>query len=377
MPDCKNDKDPCDVLPIAGEAWNVCLPWGGRIWSDGNGVHANGGIAPPDGVYDKVVIADGCLVGVESGDVAIYQGAPCASQPAGCEASAVSILANAPASYAGVMISDVFIEAGANVEVRGGGTEQDPYVISADTGIYVMSENYAIAVSGKGTRQDPVIVKHKLGHAATINGMTFDAFGHLTDANDSPTAGAKGVVGIIPDYGIKVTPDPATGIVKVGVQPPPNPVKLTAQLGAYSTDIDEIGRVAAIKQTINLEAATLTCGATDIGVSPTGSITGYAVSPDTGASYLCVWEKPVEPADRRSATFTLRVGTQLVGTCITEAEAKDFAFFLDGQPCGSIGNMFWGSGVYMAGQHTLEVVPAPDAAMAVLVQATALADETW
>lgn len=200
MPECKNDNDPCDILPLAGEAWSVCLPWGGRIWSDGNGVHATGGVAPPDGVYGKIVIADGCIIGVEHSDVPIYQGVSCADLPGDCGAAVASVMADSPMTMQmdAPVFGEVFIEAGANVAIQGKGTEQDPYVISADTGIYIRSENHAIAIAGKGTRQDPFTVKHKDGHAGTINGMTFDAFGHLTSVLEGQLTGSKGIVGIVP-----------------------------------------------------------------------------------------------------------------------------------------------------------------------------------
>lgn len=385
MPTCKTDHDICDAIPSAGETWSVCLPWGGRIWRDGHGTHAVGGEGPPDGVYGKVVISNGCLVGVEPEDVPLYTGSPCAPQPGNCGgASAAAVMAagledDVPTgramSYGSV---SCWVQAGDNVIVRGEGTEDNPYIISADKGVYIRSENHAIIVDGDGTRNNPLSVQHKLGYATTINGMTFDAFGHLTSAIEGPTAGTKGIAGIIPGYGIQVDTDIAAGVAKVSVQPPPDAVKADAQFGAYAVSIDEIGRITAIKQNSGINPATLACGATDISVNSVGSITNYTETFDTGASYLCVWSKPdIEQLEKRGAQFTLRVGTSLMGRCIADSDTKDLSFYLDGQECGRIGDIFWGNGIYIAGQHVLEIKPVPDMDIAVILHATAFVDELW
>lgn len=239
MPECKDDKDPCDVLPLAGEAWSVCLPFGGRIWSDGNGVHANGGIAPPDGVYGKVVIADGCLVGVEPSDIPIYNGASCVPQPAACNDSYLGEgLVPEPTV---VMCS---IEAGPNIEVSGNGTADDPYVISSSSGIYLRSDNSAISVSGGGTRSSPLVLKHKTGVATTLDGMTFDAFGHLVSVNTETSAGSKGVKGIVPGFGMAVAQDNNSGIATVSLQAQPASVPGDYQLGGFGVTLDDAGRVS-------------------------------------------------------------------------------------------------------------------------------------
>lgn len=376
-PDCKNDNDPCDVLPLAGEAWSVCLPWGGRIWSDGNGVHAKGGIAPPDGVYGKVVIANGCLVGVEPEDVPLYTGNPCAPLPGGC-GGAVVMQADMPQTFAGMEQPTVLcqIEAGAGVGIVGSGTDDDPYVISADTGIYIRSDNHAIAVTGSGTRADPFTIKHKTGLATSVNGMTFDAFGHLVDASTTPTAGTKGLMGLVPGQGIAVRTDNALGIATVGLQKQPDNVKGQFDFGGHAVEIDETGRVFNVRRTIDITPVTAVCGATDISVNEFGAITDIVSTRDTGASYLCVWRKPEEVLTGRGARFTLRSETALAGICLLPV-ADELAFFLDGAQCGRLGQMFWGNGIYAAGQHVLEVMPAPDTDLVVLVIATSMAGEVW
>lgn len=84
MPDCCYQPDPCDNAQYSGETWSICLPWGGRLWRDGTGVHARAGYPPADGVYGKITISNGCIIGVEKEDVPLYTGSPCAAVPMGC-----------------------------------------------------------------------------------------------------------------------------------------------------------------------------------------------------------------------------------------------------------------------------------------------------
>lgn len=377
MPDCTPDKDPCDVLPRAGEAWSVCLPFGGRIWADGNGVHANGGIAPPDGVYGKVVIADGCIVGVEPEDVPLYTGSPCAPLPGNCGGSNGSSRAVAEGFAATETFVTCEIEAGAGVTVKGAGTSDNPYVISADTGIYIRSENAAINITGSGTRQDPFNVKHKTGLATTINGMTFDAFGHLTSANPNETAGTKGIKGLIPGFGIDIDPNPVTGMPTIGVRKQPDNVPGQYQLGGFNATLDIAGRVSAIHQRITIENAPIIvpCGATDLSIDQFGSIMNVTQSLNLGAGYLMSWEASDDA--QRTARFTMRSPSALAGICFPdEADAPaDYTFKFDGQICESLGKLFWCGSVFLAGSHILEVTGGTGK-LAVLLVAVSMMEST-
>lgn len=357
MPVCKTDADPCDILPLAGEAWSVCLPFGGRIWADGNGVHAQGGVAPPDGVYGKVVIANGCLVGVEPEDVPLYTGSPCAPLPTGCGGeSAANIAVAMQAADMPVVVCE--IQAGANIEVRGEGTNDDPYIISADTGIFIRSDNAAIAVTGAGTRADPFVVAHKKGLSTTVNGMTFDAFGHLASVLDRESAGTRGLKGLVPGYGINVVTDNATGISTISLQNQPVDVPGLYQMGGYNVRVDSAGRVSSVSQGINLDntPVLVACGATNLTINATGSVTGIADTSNLGASFLVSFVATDDPV----AVFQMRCSSALAGICFTESDSLDgVEIFLDTQPCVRMGKLFWGNGLFLAGEHNIEVRNAP------------------
>lgn len=361
MAECKDDRDPCDILPVAGEAWSVCLPFGGRIWADGNGVHANGGIAPPDGVYGKVVIANGCLVGVEPEDVPLYTGSPCAPQPVDCGGSG-----NIGGGFLpGETTIICEIEAGAGVTVTGNGTDADPYVISASTGIYLRSDNNAIAVTGSGTQGSPFTLKHKTGLATTVSGMTFDAYGHLTSVNTS--SAAKGIQGIVPSFGIKADVN-NQGIATLSLQPQASNVAGDYPIGAYDVTLDKAGRVSSIQRTINITGAPVTaaCGTIDLGINAFGQITAVADTMKLGAGYLLTWVGST--AAKLTGQFTMRCNSALAGIYFSSlTTSKPTAITIDGQPCTIIGNLFWGGGIFMAGSHTLEITGSSGDAAALLV----------
>lgn len=370
MPECKEDRDPCDILPVAGEAWNVCLPFGGRIWSDGVGVHAQGGNPPPDGVYGKVVIANGCLVGVEPEDVPLYTGSPCSPLPGGCGGSEGGSSIG-PGFTPGNTTVTCSIEAGSGVSVSGSGTDADPYVISAENGVYVRSENAAITITGAGTRANPFSFKHKAGLATTVNGMTFDAFGHLTNASTGGSAGSSGVKGIVPGFGIAVNMDNASGIATISQQQQPASVPGDYQLGGFNITVDKAGQVSAVKQQIRIDGAPIraACGTTDLTINQYGSVTAIADTMNLGASFTTAWG---DGAGRKSARFTMRCSSALAGICMNDdQEYKDLQFSIDGQKCDKIGNMFWASGIFLAGQHTLEVTGG-SGSLAVMLYATTM-----
>lgn len=354
MSQCKEDKDPCDILPQAGEAWSVCLPWGGRIWSDSNGVHAAGGIAPPDGVYGKIVIANGCLVGVEAEDVPLYTGSPCAPLPSGCGEGGGSLGPGLTPTPATITCE---IEAGAGITITGDGTDANPYVIAVENnGIFLRSDNAAITVTGSGTRTSPFTITHKEGMATTINGMTFDAFGHLTSASEGGSATGSGTVnGLVPGFGITVDVNQTAGVATISQQAQVPSVPGNYQFGGYDVTLDTAGQVSRISQAINIEGAPLTagCGGIDLTINQFGVITSIVDTFSVGASYTTAWG---DGAEQKIAQFRMRSSSAISGICINEEQKyDDLKILINGVECDKIGAMFWGNGIFLQGLHTVEV----------------------
>lgn len=375
MPDCKNVNNPCDVLPQAGEAWSVCLPWGGRIWSDANGVHAAGGIAPPDGTYGKIIIANGCLVGVEAEDVPLYTGSPCAPLPSGCGDGGSSLGPGLTPTPTTVTCE---IEAGAGITITGDGTDANPYVISVENnGIFLRSDNAAISVTGAGTKANPFTFKHKAGLATTVNGMTFDAFGHLTSAAAGAGTPSGGVNGIVPGFGIAVDVNQSAGIATVSQQQQAVNVPGDYQFGGYNVTLDKAGQVSAIQRAVNIPGAPFTaaCGGYDLTINQFGAITSVIDTLNLGVGYVVGWgQKAADGASGLYARFYLRHTTGVAGIVFLESDTiKDVTVRIDGQACERIGALFWGSGLYLPGAHDLAVIGAgPNKAAALVIAANGM-----
>ena len=67
------------------ENFSFCLPFGGHVEYDGTCIQYTPGTPPADGVYSKIYIANGCIVGAEKYDPPIFSGSPCAPVPNPCD----------------------------------------------------------------------------------------------------------------------------------------------------------------------------------------------------------------------------------------------------------------------------------------------------
>lgn len=363
--------------------WETCLPWGGRLWSEAGCVKLTPGTPPPDGVYGRVVIANGCLVGVEQDDPPLYLGSPCAPLPGSCaEASGGGSTSDPSTTPGNLYTTDAVgrplvlcrIEAGENISVSGDGTLENPYVITARIELqtlYAKSANDAIAVTGAGTRVDPVIIEHKLGHQEQIGQMVFDAYGHLVDVVASES-GVTSITGVVPGAGLTGDTDRKTGVATIAVEQPVNQLTGMYQLGAWNVNVDTLNRIYNIERVLIVPAQTIPAGAYDVSINDLGSVTAVAPA-QLGAAYLFNWSAG-QAATRRYGAFTLRFDTALAGVLYTMgpvAFLKSIQIYIDDLRCDitpfgvtpaapstpetSYGIAFWANGVFGAGSHTLSI----------------------
>lgn len=280
IPPCSDTEPPApEPAPQPCPEWSVCLPWGGSIYTKDGCVYALQGNPPPDGVYDKIIIADGCITGVQEGDVPLYTGSPCAPLPGDCGISGgigSPGVSGSPSSgsntgggcncctpsvtegnlYAcdatGKPLVRCFVQAGDNIVVEGNGTQSNPYIISTSGGsgvnvssVYIRSANAAIAVTGVGTREDPFTLTHKTGQSGTSNGLTFDQFGHCTNIEAAAGATPKYITGVVGTKCIEVSVDNSSKIATIGLRDPVTDVSGIHQLGDYEVTTDACGRFSS------------------------------------------------------------------------------------------------------------------------------------
>lgn len=386
------------------ETWEICLPWGGLLYADESGVHVEKGNPPADGVYDRLVIADGCLVGVrQSESIPIYTGSPCAPLPGDCNGSGggtggTGNLCNPSATpgnlyrcdLSGRPLVTVSIEAGSGIAVTGNGTASNPFVISATGGggggggVYIRSGNDAIKLTGTGSYADPYVIAHKEGKQTTTNGMTFDKYGHLIDTGSG--SANKGVQGLLPGDGIDIVTDPQSNISTVKLADPLNKKEGTWLLGGYDVTLDKYNNIYDIKQHIDLDGEqTVSCGGYDITFNELGSAisiekkqasSGGGGGSASGNSFFFNWQASAT-AKTFTGSFALESDSSVAGMFTapiatgvsspdtffgTSAKSNAVITIDDAVTCDTrmygnqAGIIFWTYATLGAGEHTIKVV---------------------
>lgn len=388
---------PCPEPPIKPEPqpcpeWSICLPFGGRLYSRDGCVYAEGGNPPADGVYGKVIIANGCIAGVEPVEGCLDNIGICTGNPITCAGITPGQTASLDGSVNGT-VSDsgtccepsktagnlyelditglplvrCTIQAGSGVSVSGSGTTTDPYIISASAiavqSIYLTSENSAITVHGTGTYANPFALAHKTGLQTQHNGMTFDKYGHLVSLGEgSANAGVSAVTGGV---GIDVQTDSKVGLATVSLQKPTRNKNGTYILGGFEINLDDYNRVFDITRKITLTEAVYPLGAYDVTVNALGSITDIAQS-GLGANFILNWPAGGTPT-QRTGTFTLRFPTALGGVLYTtgtlafwrsiniKLDSLAATFVPTTQEPVPTALPFWNFGIFAPGQHSVAI----------------------
>lgn len=276
------------------QIFEVCLPFNGKLYSQGGYVNYEAGTPPPDGVYGKVIIANGCIIGLEKDDLPLYTNTPCAPVPTPCDCEGgggtgslpdPSILSGNLFKYdaTGKPLVRVSVIAGENISIVGSGTAEDPIVIGCTvegTGaIIIRSGNNAISVSGEGSVNNPVMITHKTSPIGiqSVGGMSFDEFGHLVDYTKPASSGT--VNGVIGNGGVSAETEVSTGIVTVSLAQPLHSSQGEYQFGGYIVEVDNKNILYRIQRDITFAGGIYRAGLLDITINDYGSITNITPLP--------------------------------------------------------------------------------------------------
>lgn len=248
--------------------FDICLLFGARLSFDGDCLTFTPGTPPADGVYGKVLVQGGCLVGVDEETIPRYTPAPCTPAPAPCTGDTSGALALSPDQRnilawdaSGRLLGAVFMEPGDNIAITGTGKQGDPFVVSGriepnDTFVVSFTKDI-LTVTGAGTQADP----YQIGHVeaaefapGTYAGFTIDKYGHVKRYTEPSTLGyvtdVRGIPGIT-----EVTQQGSVVLVDL-------PVYFTAAQTVYTLDkkltIDSQGRVTSIEANTAVVATTHT-----------------------------------------------------------------------------------------------------------------------
>ena len=367
-------------VPPSCSDWSVCLPFAGRLYSEGGCVKVEPGNPPEDGVYGKIIVADGCIVGLEKADIPLYTSSPCAPVPAPCDCGeGGSMLEPSPQAgnlfttdAAGLPLVKVSMQAGSNISITGSGTTTDPFIISGKFDVaqttFVQAGNSGVTVTGTGGREDPYKVGHgntKTNEALTsAMGLSIDQFGHIT-AYNAP-AEASTVKGVVGSDGIEAKTDTGTGLVTLSLTKAFADVAGTYQFGGYEIKVDEYGRVSGGSRQITIPAATYLAGDVQLTTNEYGSITEIATVSSTGLVSTSATKQFSENSAQRSMTFTTTKASSFRITYTPSAAiTSTLTLYVDNQvqPLYKMVDNTWQSlttALYGVGEHTVAISAGPE-----------------
>lgn len=347
--DCNGDTIQEPQVKSGCPDFSLCLPWGGRLWQENGCLKAQPGTPPPDGIYDRIIIADGCIVGLEKADVALYVPPSCTEVPAACASSSEGASSCEASPLAGNLYTcdasgrplvRCSIKGGDGIIVSGRGTVSDPYHIRADISaetLRVVAGNNGVTVTGTGSAADALVISHKGGGLnTTVNGMRFDQYGHLVEYTEPTTSGT--VNALVPGDGIDVSTDNKTGIATVSLSKPANALEGIYQLGGYDIQLDLKNRIFNLTQRINVQAQTYAFGPFNVELNELGSVVAIEDTQRPDAIHTLL-PAPAGDIVRQVVGFTLRTNTPIVidiVTVATRAWLSQLQVRLDGTPQSNI-----------------------------------------
>lgn len=359
--------------------FSVCLPFGGRLYSEGGCVNYEEGTPPPDGVYSKVVVSNGCIVGLELADLPLYTSSPCAPVPVpcDCEGGGGSSLPDPSVTTGNLFQYDasgrplvlLSARAGDGVSITGRGTSADPLIISSNpgesAGIQIRGTNL-ITVEGDGSADAPYRISHKTnGTAQSVMGMTFDDAGHLTGYTPSQESGV--IRGIIDGRGITVDTDTAKGIATVNLAEPLVKAQGDYTIGGYRLKVDANNIIYEIKQVIDFPAGVYRMGLIDVTVNEYGSITSVSILDESVVS-TSACRQFTGTATAREITFTTDKVSSFHIVYTGTALPTGMTAYVDGTAVAGLMIPLSASSrfeamtpaLYSAGQHTVRVQASAD-----------------
>lgn len=303
--------------------WSVCLPFGGRLYAQDGCVRLENGTPPKDGVYDRVVVENGCITSLEGTTIPYYQAETCAPEPCSCSDSggggAVTIspqsgnLSRLDAS--GALLSTLTVQAGDGIALSGSGSLRDPLVIKSNPSAadltYVQSGNFGVVVTGAGTRTSPYSISHNTdGYTGTINGMTFDQFGHLTSYNAPSTVNT--VNAVIGKGRVDAVTDNSSGVVTLDITDPMYKVDGIYRMGGYDVTLDSKNFITNVQRVVTITEGNRYFGVHRVELDETGALTDIT---DTSASETLTYDHASKrfPADTAEDKFIIEISTTRVG----------------------------------------------------------------
>lgn len=282
--DCGNDLN--NQATPEYKPFSVCLPFGRSLHWDGQGMRLEENVTLPDGKYGVITVQNGCITNAEEQPVCEYTPQPCTPAATGCSDTSGSGITLQPGAdnllnwdASGRLGASLNVQGEGGVTVTGYGTSTDPLVISysasAAARTYVKNGDNAIGVSGTGTQTDPYYITHKESglEAGTYNGITVDAYGHVTAVEEITNA----ITGLVATTGVELK---QMGTIYTIGLPVYSSLEEGYTFGGYNISLTANGVISAVSQIISIDTGDEQTVTIDprfayITLNKYGSVAGY------------------------------------------------------------------------------------------------------
>lgn len=354
------------------QLFEACLPFGGKLYSQGGYVNYEAGTPPPDGVYTAFTVKNGCITEAGQADISTYTATPCAPVPNPCDcedggggSTPISPTAGnlSRLDATGALLTQLNAVAGDGIAITGKGTTADPLIIEANSGALpstiINAGNAALFITGAGSAEDPYVISHKeQTEAKSFNGFSFDKYGHLIDY--IPPGTVNTINGILAGFGIAVDVDVSTGIATVELAQPLHPIAGEYQFGAYIVEYDEKNMVYNLRRAFTFPAGVYRFGLCDVTIDEYGNITAVNPLPSTVVSSSASRRYTAATTGATAFSFT----TDKVSSFKIELDAPSFpatpVVLIDGTTVagtliGSTKYIALSAAMYAAGGHTVTI----------------------
>lgn len=271
---CKKPK-PCnppeEETKPCSPPFDVCIGDKTLHW-DGSCLTLSHGEPIPDGIYDRVRVRNGCIIGVDydEPDRVIYTPPYCSPNPTPCQSTTTNTsyristnVGNSLVLNASGLFARTFIEGGDNITVAGNGTQSNPYNITFN------GSTGDLSIRG----EDGITVEERAGVSyvkltdtgitpSDYHGFTVNAKGQIIRVLDTPDKAPTG--------GSKDTDD--LGVVGLTTSP--------VVLGGYAVAINSAGRITGLERLATITPGTYSIGAFNIELHEYGGITAITEAAD-------------------------------------------------------------------------------------------------
>lgn len=282
--DCGNDLN--NQATPEYKPFSVCLPFGRSLHWDGQGMRLEENVTLPDGKYGVITVQNGCITNAEEQPVCEYTPQPCTPAATGCSDTSGSGITLQPGAdnllnwdASGRLGASLNVQGEGGVTVTGYGTSTDPLVISysasAAARTYVKNGDNAIGVSGTGTQTDPYYITHKESglEAGTYNGITVDAYGHVTAIEEITNA----ITGLVATTGVELK---QMGTIYTIGLPTYGNLDDAYTLGGYNIKLSANGVITSVERAITINTGSSQTITVDprfnyFELNNVGSVVGY------------------------------------------------------------------------------------------------------